>query len=532
MSRLRIFDEDASRPAAARPRATTRRSRANWRRSASTFEQWRRRSRSRRAHRPTTVMAAYRGDIDRLVAERGFRSVDVVSIAPDNPEREAMRGEVPRRAFPQGRRSALLRRRLGPVHPARRRQGLRDPVRAGRPDRRAGFDPHWFDMGPEPSFVAIRFFTEPDGWVGHFTGTDIAKTFPRYEPGRGRDEAGHPHRHRRHHQQHRLRQGRAVPLCAARAAALRARARRRARSPPLARCGRGRERRHLQRRRDRRDPAGLDRPGPQAHRAEGAAGHDLARRLRARRFRGHVYPDAAAALRAGTRPAIALAVFSSGSVAAQKLLFGHSDAGDLAPLFSAFFDTEVGHKREPDSYRRIAERSAQRRRESCSSPTWSRNSTPRAKPACRRCCSTAARTIRSRATRMPATAIARVEAFERITLAGLIAGWSMAQAIDQSRQHRAAAASTLPSATSRTAAATSPSSARSRSRNGIDARIAACAAATALPGWNPPGLRQFAHAGHRLRPGTRAIGLAGRCRHAPSRRMPPRRCGRPAHARR
>ena len=29
-------------------------------------------------------------------------------------------------------------------------------------------------MGPEPSFVAIRFFTEPDGWVGHFTGTDIA----------------------------------------------------------------------------------------------------------------------------------------------------------------------------------------------------------------------------------------------------------------------------------------------------------------------------------------------------------------------
>ena len=41
----------------------------------------------------------------------------------------------------------------------------------------------WFDMGPEPSFVAIRFFTEPDGWVGHFTGTDIAQKFPRYEPG-------------------------------------------------------------------------------------------------------------------------------------------------------------------------------------------------------------------------------------------------------------------------------------------------------------------------------------------------------------
>jgi 1,2-dihydroxy-3-keto-5-methylthiopentene dioxygenase len=38
-------------------------------------------------------------------------------------------------------------------------------------------------MGPSPSFVAIRFFIEADGWVGHFTGTDIAASFPRYEPG-------------------------------------------------------------------------------------------------------------------------------------------------------------------------------------------------------------------------------------------------------------------------------------------------------------------------------------------------------------
>ena len=42
--------------------------------------------------------------------------------------------------------------------------------------------PSAFDMGDEPSFVAIRFFTEPDGWVGHFTGTDIAQKFPRYVP--------------------------------------------------------------------------------------------------------------------------------------------------------------------------------------------------------------------------------------------------------------------------------------------------------------------------------------------------------------
>jgi cupin superfamily acireductone dioxygenase involved in methionine salvage len=39
---------------------------------------------------------------------------------------------------------------------------------------------HWFDMGPNPDFVAIRFFTRPDGWVGYFTGDDIAERFPRF----------------------------------------------------------------------------------------------------------------------------------------------------------------------------------------------------------------------------------------------------------------------------------------------------------------------------------------------------------------
>jgi enolase-phosphatase E1 len=45
----------------------------------------------------------------------------------------------------------------------------------------------------------------------------------------------------------------------------------------------------------------------------------------------------------------------SGSVPAQKLLFGFSEAGDLTPLFSGYFDTETGHKREADSYTKIAE---------------------------------------------------------------------------------------------------------------------------------------------------------------------------------
>ena len=71
-------------------------------------------------------------------------------------------------------------------------------------------------------------------------------------------------------------------------------------------------------------------------------------------YRAHVYPDAADALRRWHDAGHALAVYSSGSVTAQKLFFAHSEAGDLVPLFSGFFDTEMGHKREAGSYRRIA----------------------------------------------------------------------------------------------------------------------------------------------------------------------------------
>lgn len=72
-------------------------------------------------------------------------------------------------------------------------------------------------------------------------------------------------------------------------------------------------------------------------------------------FTAHIYPDAAPALRAWHAAGHPLYVYSSGSVPAQKLFFGHSDAGDLTPLVSGWFDTEIGGKREAGSYRRIAE---------------------------------------------------------------------------------------------------------------------------------------------------------------------------------
>ncbi|HUH54907.1 MAG TPA: acireductone synthase [Rhodanobacter sp.] len=68
----------------------------------------------------------------------------------------------------------------------------------------------------------------------------------------------------------------------------------------------------------------------------------------------HMYPEVAARLRQWRADGLRLYVYSSGSVPAQQLFFGHSEAGDLTPLFAGYFDTETGPKREAESYRRIA----------------------------------------------------------------------------------------------------------------------------------------------------------------------------------
>ncbi|MCL7713640.1 acireductone synthase [Stenotrophomonas mori] len=71
-------------------------------------------------------------------------------------------------------------------------------------------------------------------------------------------------------------------------------------------------------------------------------------------YTAHLYPEVAGVLQAWHAAGIPLYVYSSGSVAAQKLFFGFSDAGDLNGLFAGNFDTEIGGKREAASYARIA----------------------------------------------------------------------------------------------------------------------------------------------------------------------------------
>lgn len=180
MSQLRIFDAaDGSTPL----RTLTEHAQiADTLRSAGVrFERW-------QASKPIVpgasqdeVIAAYRSDIDRLMREEGYQSVDVVSLKPDHPDRVALRkkflsehthAENEVRFFVAG--SGLFNVHLDDtIYEILCEQG--DLIRV------PGGARHWFDMSEKPYFVAIRLFTNPAGWVAQFTGDDIAERFPRMQ---------------------------------------------------------------------------------------------------------------------------------------------------------------------------------------------------------------------------------------------------------------------------------------------------------------------------------------------------------------
>lgn len=129
-----------------------------------------------------SVLAVYTPQIDRLKAEGGYQAVDIVRLGPDAPGKEALRSkflsehrhaEDEVRYFVEGSGMFYLRD-AGRVHMLLCEAGDLISVPAGIR--------HWFDMGPTPSFTAIRLFTNPEGWVARFTGDAIAESFPRYEP--------------------------------------------------------------------------------------------------------------------------------------------------------------------------------------------------------------------------------------------------------------------------------------------------------------------------------------------------------------
>lgn len=145
------------------------------------FEQWEASQPIQAGDSEAKVLAAYRADIDRLIAADGYQTVDVVSLSADHPQKTAFRqkflaehrhSEDEVRFFVDGQ--GLFSLHLGgKVYEIRCEKGDLISVPAGTP--------HWFDMGPNPNFVAIRLFNDPAGWVADFTGDAIADAFSRLE---------------------------------------------------------------------------------------------------------------------------------------------------------------------------------------------------------------------------------------------------------------------------------------------------------------------------------------------------------------
>lgn len=181
MSRLRIYDEARPEQPLTELHDHTAIGTA-LRKVGVRFEQWQADQPIAPGASQAAVLAAYRKDIDRLMAEAGYQSVDVISLTPDHPDRVAMRqkflaehshSEDEVRFFVAGSGQFTLHID-GKVYDILCEQG--DLI--GVPDGTR----HWFDMSEAPYFVAIRLFTNKEGWVANFTGNDIAGQFPRMQP--------------------------------------------------------------------------------------------------------------------------------------------------------------------------------------------------------------------------------------------------------------------------------------------------------------------------------------------------------------
>lgn len=129
-----------------------------------------------------TVLEAYAADIERIKQKGGYKTVDILRCNAATPDKPTIRAkflnehthdEDEVRFFVEGAGVFYLRID-GKVYMTLCERGDLISVPAGVT--------HWFDMGPEPDIAAIRFFDNKEGWVPHFTGSDIAEKFPKFEP--------------------------------------------------------------------------------------------------------------------------------------------------------------------------------------------------------------------------------------------------------------------------------------------------------------------------------------------------------------
>ena len=180
MSDLQVFD--ATGEAAQLPKLTTNDPAviaAELAERGIGFERWPARAELPAGAGPDAVLAAYAQEIQAVQARGSYPTVDAIRMTPDHPDREALRqkflsehthAEDEVRFFVEGR--GLFCLHLG-------EEVLQVLCEADDWISVPAGTKHWFDMGAEPSFCAIRFFDNPEGWVAQFSSDPIADRFPR-----------------------------------------------------------------------------------------------------------------------------------------------------------------------------------------------------------------------------------------------------------------------------------------------------------------------------------------------------------------
>lgn len=151
------------------------------RRRGIRFERWPARQSLAPGADQDSILRAYRDEITAVKAGGDYATVDAIRITPDHPDRIALRAKFLEehthaddevRFFVEGQGLFCLH--------------INDEVIqvlccAGDWIAVPAGTKHWFDMGSQPSFCAIRFFNTPAGWVARFTGAPIARQYPRLD---------------------------------------------------------------------------------------------------------------------------------------------------------------------------------------------------------------------------------------------------------------------------------------------------------------------------------------------------------------
>jgi 1,2-dihydroxy-3-keto-5-methylthiopentene dioxygenase len=128
----------------------------------------------------TDVLATYAELVTRERDAHGYASIDVVSVSPSTPNLAALRQKFLSEHTHVENEARFMVEGAGAFYLRCGGEVLILELTAGDLISVPDGTRHWFDMGAQPRFTAIRFFTRPDGWVGSFTGDPIAERFPLY----------------------------------------------------------------------------------------------------------------------------------------------------------------------------------------------------------------------------------------------------------------------------------------------------------------------------------------------------------------